>query len=155
VIRCPTLQVSQFLFPGQRSDTFLTDFVALLFLDHGTRRGWGFSVSPRPLFTPEKDPVPIVQEAGWAPGPVWTARKISPPPGFDPWSVHPVTSRYTDYATRPNIMSVCVCIPAIVVWHENSIFSVQHYSCHLWPVWIYRIFTHYFIKATILGGGGG
>jgi hypothetical protein len=21
---------------------------------------------------PEKDPVPIVQEAGWAPGPVWT-----------------------------------------------------------------------------------
>jgi hypothetical protein len=26
----------------------------------------------RPLFTLEKDPVPIVQEAGWAPGPVWT-----------------------------------------------------------------------------------
>ena len=23
-------------------------------------------------FTPGKDPVPIVQEAGWAPGPVWT-----------------------------------------------------------------------------------
>jgi hypothetical protein len=22
-------------------------------------------------FTPGKDPVPIVQEAGWAPGPVW------------------------------------------------------------------------------------
>ena len=27
VIRRPTLQVSQFLFPGQRSDTFLTDHV--------------------------------------------------------------------------------------------------------------------------------
>jgi len=27
---------------------------------------------PRPLFTPGKDLVPIVQEAGWAPGPVWT-----------------------------------------------------------------------------------
>jgi len=27
---------------------------------------------PRPLFTPGKDPVPIVQEAGWAPGLVWT-----------------------------------------------------------------------------------
>ena len=25
----------------------------------------------RPLFTPGKDPVHIVQEAGWAPGPVW------------------------------------------------------------------------------------
>jgi hypothetical protein len=23
-------------------------------------------------FTPGKDPVPIVQEVGWAPGPVWT-----------------------------------------------------------------------------------
>jgi len=27
---------------------------------------------PRPLFTPGKDPVPIVREAEWAPGPVWT-----------------------------------------------------------------------------------
>jgi hypothetical protein len=25
-----------------------------------------------PLFTPGKDSVPIVQEAGWAPGPIWT-----------------------------------------------------------------------------------
>ena len=27
---------------------------------------------PRLLFTPRKDPVPIVQEAGWDPGLVWT-----------------------------------------------------------------------------------
>ena len=27
---------------------------------------------PWPLFTLGKDPVPIVQEAGWAPGQVWT-----------------------------------------------------------------------------------
>jgi hypothetical protein len=40
-------------------------------MTNGTRRGWGFSVTPRPLFTPGKDPVPIVQRAGWAPGPVW------------------------------------------------------------------------------------
>jgi len=46
--------------------------IALLFLGHGTRRGLGFGVTPRSLFTPGKDPVPIVQEAGWAPGPVWT-----------------------------------------------------------------------------------
>jgi hypothetical protein len=25
-------------------------------------------------------------------------QKISPPPGFDPWTVQPVASRYTDYA---------------------------------------------------------
>jgi hypothetical protein len=46
--------------------------IALLFHDHGTRRVWGVSVTPWPLFTPGKDPVPIVQVAGWATGPVWT-----------------------------------------------------------------------------------
>ena len=46
--------------------------IALLFLHHGARRGWGVSVTPWPLFTPRKDPVSIVQEAAWAPGPVWT-----------------------------------------------------------------------------------
>ena len=29
-------------------------------------------------FTPGKDRVPIVQEAGWAPGPVWTGGKSRP-----------------------------------------------------------------------------
>ena len=33
---------------------------------------------PRPHFTPGKDPVPILQEAGWAPGPVWTGGKSRP-----------------------------------------------------------------------------
>jgi hypothetical protein len=33
------------------------------------------SSTPRPHFTPGKDPVPIVQEFGWAPGPVWTGGK--------------------------------------------------------------------------------
>jgi hypothetical protein len=46
--------------------------IALTFHDHDTRRGWGVSVTPRPLFTPRKDPVSIVQEAGWTPGTIWT-----------------------------------------------------------------------------------
>ena len=45
--------------------------IALLFLDRGTRRGREVCSTPRPHFTPGKDPVPILQEAGWAPGPVW------------------------------------------------------------------------------------
>ena len=40
--------------------------IALPFHDHGTRKGWGVSITPQPLFTPRKDPVPIVWEAGWA-----------------------------------------------------------------------------------------
>ena len=34
-------------------------------------------------------------------GQVW---KISAPPGFDPRTVQPVGSRYTDYATRPTLL---------------------------------------------------
>jgi hypothetical protein len=33
-------------------------------------------------FTPGKDPVPIVQEAGWAPGPVWTGAENLAPTGI-------------------------------------------------------------------------
>ena len=57
---------------------------------------------PRPLFTPGKDPVPVVQEAGWAPRPVWTgAENLAPPPGFDPWTVQPVAFRYTTMLPGP------------------------------------------------------
>ena len=52
--------------------------IALLFHERGTRREWVVSSTPRPHFTPGKDPVPILQEAGWAPGPVWTSGKSRP-----------------------------------------------------------------------------
>jgi hypothetical protein len=44
-------------------------------MTNGTRRGWEVSVTPRPLFTPGKDPVPTVLETGWASGPVWTGEE--------------------------------------------------------------------------------
>ena len=52
--------------------------IALLFKDHGTRSRWVVSSTPRPHFTPGKDSVPIVQEAGWAPEPVWMGGKSRP-----------------------------------------------------------------------------
>ena len=61
--------------------------------------GWVVSTTPWPIY-PRNEPVPIVQEAGWAPGSVWTVVKISLQPGFDPQTVHPVASRYTD-CTKP------------------------------------------------------
>ena len=57
-------------------------------------------------FTPGKDLVPIVQEAGWAPEPVWIGAENLAPPGFDPRTFQPVASRYTDYAIlAPEIRS--------------------------------------------------
>jgi len=84
---------------------------------------------PRPQFTPGKDPVPIVQDAGWAQGQYEQVRKISPPPGFDLRTVQPVASRYTDYATRPTIKGI----------YFNKIHSYtgkSHYSV------MFRIFTY-------------
>ena len=52
--------------------------IALLFHDRSTRRWWVVSSTPWPHFTPGKDPVPILQEAGCVPGSVWTGGKSRP-----------------------------------------------------------------------------
>jgi hypothetical protein len=75
--------------------------VALLFHDHGTRRCEGSASRPGRSLPPGKTRYPLCRRLGGSQsrsGPVW---KISPPPGFDPRTVQPVASRYTDYATRP------------------------------------------------------
>jgi len=51
---------------------------ALLFHDRGTRRVWVVSSTPQPHFTPGKDTVPILQEAGWAAGLVCKGGKSRP-----------------------------------------------------------------------------
>jgi hypothetical protein len=58
--------------------------------------------TPAALY-PRENPVPIVQEAGWAPGPVWTGAENLAPPEFDPRTIQTVAIRYTDYATRPTV----------------------------------------------------
>ena len=66
-------------------------------------------------FTPRKDPIPIVWEAEWAPGPVWTVAENLAPPGFDPRTFQPVGSRFTDYATRPTVVVVVVVTQCVFV----------------------------------------
>jgi hypothetical protein len=62
-----------------------------LILDVGTRWGeWSASRPGRALAPGKGPPVPIVQEAGWAPESVWTQRLqkkiLSSLPGIEPWS---------------------------------------------------------------------
>jgi hypothetical protein len=42
--------------------------------------------------------MPILQEAGCFPGPVWMCAENLTPPGFDPRSAQPIASRHTNYA---------------------------------------------------------
>ena len=58
--------------------------IALLFHDRGNRRGWVVSSTLRPHFTPAKDPVPVLQETGWALGPVRAGGKSRPHRGSIP-----------------------------------------------------------------------
>ena len=55
--------------------------VTLLLLDHGTKGVKGQRHAPTALY-PREDVVPIVQEAGWAPGPVWTGAENLAPTGI-------------------------------------------------------------------------
>ena len=61
-------------------DGVLQGSLALLF-NLGAR--WGVvNATPRPLYPQEKDSVPIVQEAGWAPELVWTSAEKLPHTGI-------------------------------------------------------------------------
>ena len=77
--------------------------IALLFLNHGTRRGWEVSVTLRPLFTPGKTRYPLYRRLGGSQGRSGQVRKISPTPRLDHRTVQPVASSYTDCATRPTL----------------------------------------------------
>jgi len=52
------------------------------------------SSTPRPYFTPEKDPVPIVQDAGWTQGRSGWAENLAPP-GY--CYIHTYSHKYDIY----------------------------------------------------------
>ena len=56
--------------------------IALPFHDHGTRRGWGVSVTPRPLFTPGKTRYPLYRRLGGPQDQSGQVQKNSPPTGI-------------------------------------------------------------------------
>jgi hypothetical protein len=80
-------------------------------------------------FTPGKDSVLIVQEAGWASEPVWPWQKLSPQLGFDLQTVQPVVSHCTDWAV-PTTVAECAChiLYRLISWLNslsNATYSVQ------------------------------
>ena len=86
---------------------------------------------PGRTLPPGKDPVPIVHEAGWAAGSVWTRRKISSPPGFVPGPVYEIMCEKfcrTGQATNDS-MTNAHCMPKAADTHSEyvmlMIFSLQ------------------------------
>jgi hypothetical protein len=70
--------------------------INLPILDLGARWGWVVSTTPRPLYPWERPGTHCT--GGWV-GPragLDVCENSRPPPGFDPRTVQPVVSRYTD-----------------------------------------------------------
>ena len=93
--------------------------IALLFHDRGTRRGLVVSSTPRPHFTPGKDPVTILQEAGWAPGPVWTGGKSRPHRDSIP---DPPARSQSPYRLSYPAHLVCNC------WYHYCIYQLKQFK---------------------------
>ena len=66
--------------------------IALLFLDHGTRKGEGSASRPGRSLPPGKTRYPLYRRLGRPHGRSGHVRKISLPPGFDPGGVYPAHS---------------------------------------------------------------
>ena len=100
--------------------------IALFFHDRGTIRGWVVSSKPRPHFTPGKDSVPILQEAGWVPGPVWTGGKSRPHRDSIPDCPDRSQSLYRSHKLR----YTCIIM--------TKSFYIPHARCLLFPQWILK-----------------
>jgi len=116
-----------------RTDHGVSRGMALLFLDHGTRRGEGSASRLGRSLPPGKTRYPLFRRLGGPQGRSGQVRKISPPPSpseFDLRTVQPVVSRYNDWATRPTTSQVVLPskYQSSSYSHFSSIFAVSRPS---------------------------
>ena len=114
---------------------------------------------PPAVLPPEKTRYPLYRKLRRPQGRSGRVQKISPPPGFEPRTVLPVTSRYTDWATfrKQRLLPVCsvlgtnytidgVKFPKYKRYLETFDISEQYFENHCrfvhsglaWASWIGR-----------------
>ena len=87
------------------------------------------SATPRPFYLWERYPVPIVKEAGWAPGPVWTNAGNFVPTGFRSPARLSRSYRHTDCAILAHEVSrysdeMCCWADWDLLWFETDVTVV-------------------------------
>ena len=98
--------------------------ITVLFHDRGTRRGWVASANPRLLYLQERHGTHFI--GGWVgPRAGLDGREILSPPGFDPRTVQPVNSRYTDWATQLTILLGTNVYIAFDTWSDVQNFKIK------------------------------
>ena len=83
--------------------------------------GWAVNTTPRPLYPRERDPVSILQRAGWSSEPVWTGAENLASTGI--WSPDrpAVASRYTNCAI-PALSYTLICAK---IWNVGSSLQLR------------------------------
>ena len=102
------------------------------FFNLGARCGWVVSVTPRPHFTPAKDPVSIVQEAGWAPGPVWTGAENLASTGIRSPD-RPASSQSLHRRSKPKHTPLCTGLKLQIEFLSSDCkasLSTRHQKCY-------------------------
>jgi hypothetical protein len=89
------------------------------FLNLVSRWRWVVNATPRLLYSRREAWYPFYRKLGGPQDRCKRVRKISPPPGFDPRTVHLVASRYTDLA---------------IAAHLTDIGSMLHRNIDKWTV---------------------
>jgi hypothetical protein len=97
-------------------------------------------VTPRPHFIPGKDSVPIVQEAGWVPWPVWTGVENLFPTGIR--SPDRPAHSQSLYWLRYPAHILCIICSIFMVYQTSELLlkmwasGVKFYNCsYLWNVY--------------------
>jgi len=88
------------------------------------------AASPGPTLSPGKDLVPILQEAGWAPGPVWTGGKFLP--HLDSIPDHPACSSVAIPTELPD--------PLSHIWYYYYYYYYLSGKEQLSPAFVRKIF---------------
>jgi hypothetical protein len=66
------------------------------------------------ILPPGKTRYPLYMRLGGPQGWSGRVRKISSPPGFDPRTVHPLASRYTDWDISTHVIIIIIIIIIII-----------------------------------------
>ena len=75
---------------------------------------------------PGKTRYPLYRRLGGPQGRSEQVQNILPPPGFDPWTVQLIASRYTDYAALPTVFSLGRCYSNCVL--QNPSFPITIFN---------------------------
>ena len=99
-------------------------------MTNGTRRGEGSASCPGCSLPQGNTWYPLYRRLGGPQGRSGQVRKISPPMGFDPRTVQPIASRYTDYATRPTSTPVHILYfpPGVQSFYPHK-YMINYDSC--------------------------